>query len=99
MYLQFGLDRAFTEEVACGFVGSLSLFSSTSSTSVKSVPVEDGATGEGSTMVSGAFGDGGARCACFSLGFTLPGISQAQSRTMRHRLLTWQSRDREQMQA
>jgi hypothetical protein len=61
----------FTEEVVCGFVGSLSLFSSTSSTSVKSVPVEDGATGEGSTMLSGAFGDGGARCACFSLGFTL----------------------------
>jgi len=75
----------FTEEVVCGFVGSLSLFSSTSSTSVKSVPVEDGATGEGSTMLSGAFGDGGARCACFSLGFTLPGISQGRGRRVGHR--------------
>src|SRR3954470_23962458 len=76
-----------TEEVACSFVGSLSLFSSTSSTSEKSVPVEDGATGDGSTMLSGAFGDGGARCACFSLGFILLDISQSRSSTVGHQYL------------
>jgi hypothetical protein len=63
-----------TEEVVCGLVSSLPLFSNTSSTSEKSVPVEE-ATGEGSTMFSGAFGEGGARCACFSVGFTLPDVS------------------------
>src|SRR5271154_4274515 len=76
-----------TEELACGFVGSLSLFSSTSSTSAKSVPVSDGATGEGSTMLSGAFGDGGARCACFSLRFALSGISQGRGRRVGHQYL------------
>lgn len=68
-----------TKEVVFSFAGSLSLFSSTSSISEKSVPVEEGATGEGSTMLSGAFGDGGARCACFSLEFVMaitePGIN------------------------
>lgn len=49
-----------------------------SSTSVKSVPVEEGAIGEGSTILSGALGDGGARCAALSFAFTLSSISQCR---------------------
>jgi hypothetical protein len=51
-----------------------------SSTSVKSVPVEEGAIGEGSTILSGALGDGGARCAVLSIAFTLSSISQGRCR-------------------
>lgn len=65
----------FMEDVVRRFAGSISLFSRTSSTSVKSVPVDDGATGEGSTMLSGALGDGGARWAAFSLGLILSAAS------------------------
>lgn len=51
-----------------------------SSTSVKSVPVEEGAIGEGSTILSGALGDGGARYAVLSIAFTLSSISQGRCR-------------------